>query len=358
MAPTGEDGSVTTKILPPSDKVDWPNLAFKANPVNGHVQTVYKNGAWGELEFVEEPFLRVSVMAPALNYGQQCFEGLKAFRCKDGHIRIFRPDENAKRMRHSGEMVAMPAVPEDLFIEAAKLATAKNIEFVPPYELGQALYLRPLLLGTGPQLALLPPDEFTFIVACTPVANLYSASGAKPIDAIIVEDFDRAAPAGTGSAKLGGNYAPVFQHAAKAKAAGFPITLHLDSKTRSHVDEFSTSNFLALKGSGSETTLVVPESTSILKSVTTKSVIELAKSFGWKVERRPVPVEEISEFSEIMSAGTAAVISPIKSVTYRGQKLVQLSEECGPGSQKILRTLRAIQTGDAEDTFGWNVLVM
>lgn len=346
------------QIPQPSDKVDWPNLAFAANPVNGHVQCTYKDGKWGELTFVEQPFLNVSIMSPALNYGQQCFEGLKAFRCKDGHIRVFRPDENAARMQHSAAMVAMPGVPEEIFIAAVKMAALKNAEFVPPYELGQALYLRPLLLGTGAQLALLPPDEFTFLVAATPVANLYSASGAKPIDALIVEDFDRAAPAGTGSAKLGGNYAPVFAHATKAKAAGYAITLHLDSKTRSHVDEFSTSNFLALKGTGDSTTLVVPESTSILKSVTTKSVIELAKSFGWKVEKRPVPVEEISEFSEIMSAGTAAVISPIKSVTYRGQKLVQLGEECGPGSKRILTQLRAIQTGDVEDTFGWNYLVI
>lgn len=349
---------MASSVPAPSTDVDWPNLAFAVNAVNGHVQCTYKDGAWGSLEFVAEPFLKVSIMAPALNYGQQCFEGLKAFRCKDGHIRIFRPDENAARMRHSANMVAMPGVPDELFLEAVKMAALKNAEFVPPYELGQALYLRPLLMGTGPQLALMPPSEFTFLVAVTPVANLYSASGAKPIDALIVEDFDRAAPAGTGSAKLGGNYAPVFQHAAKARAAGYPITLHLDSKTRTHVDEFSTSNFLALKGSGESITLVVPESTSILKSVTTKSVIQLAQSFGWTVERRQVPVEEISEFSEIMSVGTAAVISPIKSVTYKGEKLVQLSEESGPGSLKVLKALRAIQTGDAEDKFGWNFLVV
>lgn len=349
---------MASNIPQPSSAVDWPNLSFAVNEVNGHVQSIFKDGAWGPLEFVKEPFLRVSIMSPALNYGQQCFEGLKAFRCKDGHIRIFRPDENAKRMRHSADMAAMPGVPDELFLDAVKMAALKNAEFVPPYELGQAMYLRPLLMGTGAQLALMPPNEFTFLVAATPVANLYSASGAKPIDALIVEDFDRAAPAGTGSAKLGGNYAPVFSHAAKARQAGFPITLHLDSKTRTHVDEFSTSNFLGLKTSGEETTLVVPESTSILKSVTTKSVVELAKSFGWDVEKRAVPVEEISEFSEIMSVGTAAVISPIKSVTYQGKKLVQLSEECGPGSQRVLKALRAIQTGDAEDTFGWNYLVI
>jgi branched-chain amino acid aminotransferase len=342
----------------PSPKVDWPNLTFGVNQVNGHIQCIYKDGKWGELEFVEEPFIRMSVMAPAINYGQQCFEGMKAFRCKDGHIRLFRPDENAKRMQHSASMISIPVMPEDLFIEATRLATSKNAEFVPPYELGQALYLRPLLLGSGPQLALTSPDEFTFLCAVTPVANLYSASGVKPIDALIVEDFDRAAPAGTGSAKLGGNYAPVFQHAAKAKAQGFAITLHLDSKTRTHIDEFSTSNFLALRGTGDKTTLVVPESTSILKSVTTKCVIQLAKSFGWQVECRPVHMDELSSFSEIMSAGTAAVITPVKSVTYRGEKLVQLSDEQGPGSKRILQTLRGIQTGDLPDEFGWLVDVV
>lgn len=349
---------MSPEVPQPSSAVDWPNLAFAVNPVNGHAQCTFKDGEWGPLEFVKDPFLKVSIMAPALNYGQQCFEGLKAFRCKDGHIRVFRPDENAKRMRHSADMVAMPGLPDELFLEAVKMAALKNAEFVPPYELGQAMYLRPLLMGTGPQLALMPPNEFTFIVAATPVANLYSASGAKPIDALIVEDFDRAAPAGTGSAKLGGNYAPVFQHAAKARQAGYPITLHLDSKTRTHIDEFSTSNFLGLKEAGGKTMLVVPESSSILKSVTTKSVIELARSFGWTVEKRAVPLAEVSEFSEIMSVGTAAVISPIKSVTYQGKKLVQLSEECGPGSQKVLKALRAIQTGDSEDTFGWNYLVV
>lgn len=347
-----------TGVPQPTSTVDWPNLAFKANPVNGHVQCTHRNGQWGPLEFVKDPFLKLSVMSPALNYGQQCFEGLKAFRCKDGHIRIFRPDENAKRMRHSAAMIAIPGIPDELFLEAVKMAAMKNAEFVPPFELGQSLYLRPLLLGSGEQLALLPPEEYTFLVAATPVANLYSASGAKPIAALIVEDFDRAAPAGTGSAKLGGNYAPVFTHAAKAKSAGYPITLHLDSKTRTHVDEFSTSNFLALKGTGDAITLVVPESTSILKSVTTKSVIQLAQSFGWNVECRPVLLEEIAGFSEIMSAGTAAVISPIKSVTYQGQKLVDLSDEIGPGSKRILTTLHAIQTGEMEDQFGWQYLVV
>ena len=345
-----------TDVPQPNPSVDWKALQFKANKVNGHVQSVYKDGTWGPLEFVEEPFLRLSIMSPALNYGQQCFEGLKAFRCKDGHIRVFRPDENAKRMAHSASMIAIPPPPKDLFLEAVKMAALKNAEYVPPYELGQALYLRPLLLGSGEQLALLPPDEYTFLVAATPVANLYSASGAKPIDALIVEDFDRAAPAGTGSAKLGGNYAPVFVHATKAKAAGYPITLHLDSKTRTHIDEFSTSNFLALRGTD-DITLVVPESTSILKSVTTKSVVELAKSFGWKVECRPVPLEEVREFTEIISAGTAAVLSPIKSVTYRGEKLVSLSDEVGPGCKRLLSSLRSIQTGDAADEFGWNMLV-
>lgn len=348
----------------PSSAIDWKNLAFKANKVNGYVKSVWRDGSWGSVEFVSGADITVPVLSPCLNYGEQCFEGLKAFRCKDGHIRVFRPDENAKRINHSASFIGVPEVPEALFLDAVKRAVLENAEFVPPYELGQSLYLRPLLLGTGEELALLPPSEFTFLVAVTPVANLYSASGAKPIDALIVDDFDRAAPFGTGSAKLGGNYGPVFPHAARAKAAGYAITLHLDSKTRTHVDEFSTSNFLALRhdngagDDGGKTTLIVPESTSILKSVTTKSIIELARSFGWAVEVRPVPVGEIGSFSEILSAGTAAVLSPVKSVTWRGQKLVQLPEVMGEGGRRLLQKLRAIQTGDEEDAFGWQYTVV
>lgn len=139
----------------------------------------------------------------------------------------------------------------------------------------------------------------------------YYPGGIKPVDALILEDFDRAAPLGTGSGKLGGNYAPVFKYSSEAKAAGYPITLHLDSKTRTYIDEFSTSNFVALLDdptTGSKT-FVVPESVSILKSVTTKSLIELSKSFGWNVEMRPVPWVEVANFSEVAACGTAAVIT-------------------------------------------------
>ncbi|BFZ57868.1 hypothetical protein PYCC9005_004923 [Savitreella phatthalungensis] len=349
---------MTSSIPQPSASVDWPNLTFAANKVNSYVQSIWQDGQWGPLETVPGNQITLPVLSPAINYGEQCFEGLKAYRCKDGHIRVFRPDENAKRMNHSASYIGIPSISEALFIDGVKKAVLENAEFVPPYELGQSLYVRPLLIGSGEQLGLIPPSRFHFIVAVTPVANLYSASGASPIDAIIVEDFDRAAPYGTGSAKLGGNYAPVFPHAAKAKASGFPITLHLDSKTRTHVDEFSTSNFLALKHNGSSTTLVVPESTSILKSVTTKSVVDLARSFGWTVELRPVPVEDIATFDEILSAGTAAVLSPIGSVTYKGQKLVQLQDKMGPGALKLMQALRGIQTGDLQDTFGWMVTVI
>lgn len=195
------------------------------------------------------------------------------------------------------------------------------------------MYVRPLLLGSGPELGLSPPKEFTFVVYVTPgnlvkedyahflVGNYYTG-GIKPVDSVILDDFDRcnsvavasliiAAPLGTGNAKVGGNYAPVFRHSAKAKHAGYPITLHLDSGTRTHIDEFSTSNFVALRRNPStqRLTFVTPESPSILKSVTTKSLIELSKSFGWDVEVRPVPWSEVADFEEVAACGTAAVIT-------------------------------------------------
>ena len=218
-------------------------------------------------------------------------------------------------------------------------SVAKNAEFVPPHGLGASMYVRPLLLGSGPELGLTPPKEFTFVVYVTPGMTLvvcalsyslvgnYYTGGIKPVDALILADFDRgdfilissliiAAPLGTGSAKLGGNYAPVFKPSADAKHAGYPITLHLDSKSRTYIDEFSTSNFVALleEPSKKTTTFVVPESPSILKSVTTKSLVELSKSFGWSVEMRPVPWDEVASFSEVAACGTAAVITvtPIK----------------------------------------------
>jgi branched-chain amino acid aminotransferase len=294
-------------------------------------------------------------MAPALNYGQQSYEGIKAFRTPDNRIAIFRPSKNAARMAHSTSFIAIPHVPVEHFLKCVHLAVSLNAAYVPPHRTGAAMYIRPLIFGSSAQLGLNPPEEYTFCVYVLPVGVYH---GVHPIDCIILEEFDRAAPNGTGSAKVGGNYAPVLPWSEKAKKEGFGITLHLDSQTRSEVDEFSTSGFIGLKkGKEGQITLVVPDSKNVIKSVTSDSACEIGKSFGWEVEKRAIKYDELPEFEEIMAAGTAAALVPIKSITMRSRgdvfKYQGGSDEPGPGIVKLLTTLKGVQQGKIKDTFGW-----
>ena len=294
-------------------------------------------------------------MAPALNYGQQAFEGIKAFRLpSDTSIAIFRPSKNASRMAHSASFISIPPVPEKLFLDCCNLAVALNAEFVPPHATGAAMYIRPLVFGSSAQLGLNPPEEYTFTVFVLPVGVYH---GVHPISALILEDFDRAAPEGTGSSKIGGNYAPVLKWSEKAKDEGFGVTLHLDSKTRTEIDEFSTSGFIGVRQDGERYTLAIPDSKSVLRSVTSDSVCEIARSLGWTVEYRSIKYEELPTFTEVMAAGTAAALVPIKSITMKSkrEKFTYQNEgnEPGPACTKLLTTLKAIQQGKMKDTFGW-----
>lgn len=256
--------------------------------VNGHIESHYSRstGKWSELTFVTDPYIRIHGMAPALNYGQQAYEGLKAFRTPgDAAITVFRPDRNAARMRHSAEFVSMPPMPDEMFVRAVRAAVALNADYVPPHETGAAMYVRPQMYGSSAQLGLSPPDEYTFAVFVLPTGVYH---GTHPVKCLILDDFDRAAPNGTGSAKVGGNYAPVLRWSDKAREEGFGITLHLDSKTHEEVDEFSTSGFIGALVQGDQVTLVVPDSKNVIDSVTSESIQEIGKSFGWKVEKRSV----------------------------------------------------------------------
>ncbi|KAK2798830.1 hypothetical protein FQN50_008691 [Emmonsiellopsis sp. PD_5] len=356
---------------PPVDSIDWNNVGFKVREVNGHVESHFSysaNPQWSAPRFVASPFIPIHGMAPGLNYGQQAYEGMKAFRhapsasspSAHGRITIFRPQKNAVRMQRSAEFISIPPISESHFIECVRLAVSANAEFVPPHSTGAAMYIRPLIFGSSAQLGLNPPDEYTFVVFVMPTGVYH---GVHAVDALILEDFDRSAPDGTGSAKVGGNYAPVLRHSDRARAEGYGITLHLDSKTRSEIDEFSTSAFLGVrkdKVSGT-TTIVVPDSKNVIDSVTAASVCEIAsKMFGYKVERRRVAYEELAEFSEVMAAGTAAALVPIKSITMKS-KNDKFSYDAGEGDEggevcrKLLKTLQGIQTGEVLDDFGWLV---
>ena len=301
-------------------------------------------------------------MSTALNYGQQAFEGIKAFRLPtDKEIAIFRPQANALRLQHSNRMISIPEIPVSHFMHCIRAAVALNAEFVPPHASGGAMYIRPLVYGSSAQLGLNPPEEYTFVVFVLPTGVYH---GTHPIDALILEDFDRSAPRGCGSAKIGGNYAPVLRLSERARSEGFGITLHLDSRTRSEIDEFSTSGFIGVRdnardkkeGKG-EYTLVVPDSETVLKSVTSDAACEIALSFGWAVEKRSILYAELPEFIEVMAAGTAAALVPIKSITMRSKddKFVYRdgSDEVGPVASKLLGALKGVQVGKVKDTFGW-----
>ena len=330
--------------------IEWSKLGFGFSDVNCHIRYTWKDGKWGEAEFVKEPYITMHIGASCLHYGQECFEGMKAFRQENGKVVIFRPDENAKRMYRTAERCVMPPVPVEMFIEAAEKVVAANIEYVPPYGTGGSLYLRPLLIGTGPQIGVAPAKEYTFMIMVMPVGAYYKG-GLKPVRAVILDDWDRAAPHGMGDVKVGGNYAAsLFAHE-KAKREGWPVELYLDAKSHTYVEEFSTSNFLGIKADG---TYVTPDSHSVLPSVTNMSLKQCAADLGWKVECRKVPYEEIKEFAEVAACGTAVVVTPVWEIT-RGSEVIKISDpdSVGPHLQKLYDTVQGIQYGRLPDTHGW-----
>lgn len=331
-------------------KIDWANLGFGFSDVHCHVRAVWKNGQWGPLELVRDPYITMHIGASCLHYGQECFEGMKAFCQKDGTIAIFRPEENARRMIRTAIRTVMPPVPEEMFIEAAETAVRENREFVPPYGTGGSLYMRPLLIGTGPQIGVAPAHEYTFIMMVMPVGAYYKG-GIKPVRAVILDDWDRAAPHGMGDVKVGGNYAAsLFAHE-KAKHDGWPVELYLDAKEHKYVEEFSTSNFLGISKEGA---YVTPDSHSVLPSVTNKSLRQVAEDLGMKVEVRPIPYEEIKEFSAVAALGTAVVITPVWEIT-RGADVIKISDPdtVSPVLMKLYSAVQGIQYGELPDTHGW-----
>ncbi|MBO6167573.1 MAG: branched-chain amino acid aminotransferase [Kiritimatiellae bacterium] len=334
----------------PRTDIDWAKLGFGFSDVNCHIRYTWRDGAWDAGELVKEHFINLHIGAACLHYSQECFEGMKAFRRQDGKIMLFRPDENAKRMYRTAVRCVMPPVPQEMFIDAVERVIRANEEFVPPYGTGGSLYVRPLLIGSGPQIGVAPAKEYTFIVMVMPVGAYYKG-GLKPVRAVILDDWDRAAPHGMGDVKVGGNYCASLYAHEKAKHDGWPVELYLDAKTHSFVEEFSTSNFLAIKKDG---TYVTPDSHSVLPSITNMSLKQCAADFGWKVECRPVPYEEIKEFAEVAACGTAVVVTPVYEIT-RGEEVIKISspDEVGPHLQKLYDTVQGIQYGTLEDKHGW-----
>ena len=336
-------------------ELDWKNLGFGFRPTDYNVRCYNRNGKWGELEISSSQYVNIHISATTLHYGQECFEGMKAYKGKDGKIRLFRWQENASRMKSSAEGIKLAVVPEELFHNAILTAVKLNANYIPPYGTGASLYIRPLLIGTGPEIGVKPSQEYLFMVFVTPVGP-YFKEGFKPVNIMICRDFDRAAPRGTGIFKVGGNYAASLLSLEKAHQEGFGTTLYLDACEKKYIDEAGPANFFGIKGN----TYVTPDSRSILPSITNKSLQDLARDMGMTVEKRHVPVEELDEFDEAGACGTAAVISPIgKIVDPEKNKIYQISKDGNPGPvcTKLYQRLTELQYGDTPDKFGWIEIV-
>ncbi len=337
------------------ENTDWGKLPFAYQKTDYNVRCYYKNGEWGKLEVSSSEFIIMHMAATSLHYGQESFEGLKAFKGKNGKIRIFRPEENAKRLEISAEGIIMPKVPLDLFVDAMKKVVKLNEQFIPPYGSGASLYIRPLLIGTGPQVGVKPSKEYLFIIFATPVGPYFKDSF-KPVDMLIIRDYDRVAPLGTGHLKVGGNYAASLIPTEKAHEQGFAAGLYLDAKEKKYIDECGPANFFAIKGNK----YITPDSKSILPSITNKSLMQLAKDSGMEVEQRKIPVEELEEFDEVGACGTATVITPIRKIVDPGtNKIYSYCKEgkAGEISTKLFKKLSGLHSGDEEDPYNWVMIL-
>ncbi len=333
--------------------IDWQNLGFGYIKCNCNARATFDGTSWSETTFFEDDILPMHISSPSLHYGAQIFEGLKAFRGIDGKVRIFRPDENAKRMIESARRLCMAEPSVEQFVEVCVELVRRNMEFVPPYESGASLYIRPLLIGTGAVLGINPAKEYMFCAFTSPV-GAYFKGGMKPIEVMINTEYDRAAPRGTGSVKCGGNYAASIYPGEEAHKMGYSNVLYLDATERKYIEECGAANFYGIK----DNTYVTPKSPSILGSITNMSLRQIASDMGLKVEQRMVDVSELTSFEECGACGTAAVISPIGSIhKANGDVIVDYGPEVGKYSKAMYDKLRDIQYGRCEDPYGWNVIV-
>lgn len=330
--------------------IKWEELGFSYIKTPFRYLAHWKDGQWDEGSLTEDNVLHIHEGSTALHYGQQCFEGLKAYSCQDGSINLFRPDENSKRLNRSAQRLLMPQVPEEMFIDAVKQVVKANREYVPPYGTGGTLYIRPLLIGVGENIGVHAAPEYLFTVFCMPVGN-YFKGGLTPTN-FIVSQYDRAAPHGTGAAKVGGNYAASLLPGHEAQARNFSDCIYLDPETHTKIEEVGSANFFGIT---SDNEFVTPKSPSILPSITKYSLLWLAENrLGLTAIEGEVPISELQRFTEAGACGTAAVISPIGGIQYGDDFHIFYSEtEVGPVTRKLYDELTGIQFGDVAAPTGW-----
>lgn len=335
--------------------IRWDKLPFGYHKTDYNVRTYFRDGQWSDIEVTDNEYINLHMAATCLHYGQEIFEGLKAFRGKDGKVRIFRMRDNAQRLHDSAKGLLMEPVPVELFCRMAEQVVKLNERWIPPYESGCSLYLRPVQIGISPQVGVRRATEYLFIIFVTPVGP-YFKEGFATTKVAILRDYDRAAPKGTGRFKTGGNYAGGLMPSAIAREQGYSAVLFLDPREKKYIDECGPANFFAIKGDR----YITPKSDSILPSVTNRSFQQIAKDMGLTVECRPMLLEELRDVDEAAECGTAAVAAPISEVRDldTGESFV-IAKDGKPGAvtSELYRRLRAIQNGEAPDDYGWCTIV-
>lgn len=331
--------------------LDWSNLGFEYIQTDKRYVSNYKDGKWDDGSLTSDANVVLNECAGVFQYAQTVFEGLKAYTTEDGRIVTFRPDLNAERMMDSAKRLEMPAFPKDRFLDAVTQTVKANAAWVPPFGSGATLYVRPYMLGSSPVIGVSPAKEYQFRILTTPVGP-YFKGGAKPIT-IKVSDFDRAAPNGTGHIKAGLNYAMSLHAIVTAHEEGYAENMYLDAANRTKVEETGGANFVFVT---KDKKIVTPKSSSILPSITRRSLLYVAKEYlGLETEEREVPLEEVPEFSECGLCGTAAVVSPVGKIVDHGKEICFASgmDEMGPVLKQLYDTLTGIQMGRIEAPKGW-----
>lgn len=330
--------------------LDFKNLGFEYTKTNCSYISYFKDGKWDEGKLVEDDTITISLTSPALHYAQQGFEGMKAYRWKDGSVHMFRIDENAKRLQSTCRRLLMPEISVEKFINAVRMVVKANEEFVPPYGTNATLYIRPFIFGVGNNLGLRSAKEFIFSIVVTPVGP-YFKGGLTPVNFMVTSE-DRAAPNGTGAVKVGGNYAASLHSNKLAKDLGFADCIYLDPATHTKIEEVGAANFFAITKNGE---FVTPISPSILPSITKRSLLVIAKDYlNIPAFERDIYIDHLEDYTEAGACGTAAVISPIGGILYNDNFHVFYSEtEVGPVTKKLYDTIIKIQFGDLEAPKNW-----
>ena len=329
-------------------------MGFDYHKTDFNVRYTFEAGRWSDPIVTDDEYIRMHMSAFCLHYGIELFEGLKAFRGVDGKVRLFRVRDNAERLRASAERLCLPVPTTEMIVDGCIEVVKRNERFIPPYGTGASLYLRPVMFGTTAGLGVKPSPDAMLIVYCSPV-GAYFKEGIKPILVAIDREQDRAAPRGTGDVKVGGNYAASLMSGENAHRLGYSNVMYLDPAEHKYIEECGAANFFGIK----ESKYITPKSTSVLPSITNKSLRQLARDMGLEVEDRRIPVEELATFEECGACGTAAVISPIgKIFDMQTNEIYDFGMKVGEKSLALYNKLQDIQYGRAEDKYGWCTIVL